>query len=207
MKFKLMFLLFGTTIIFSSAALAQQPQTAFPPPAPDLSRLTEPVENISREMTSVNKSIENLNKSLENFFSSFSSNQGLKLTERQQKMLYAFEILNRAEQRLANLQKLKLDLTERQTAIRLQHARITDDALPESVDRYVSTRGTTNAEQIREIRRQALAREKFELTNALGDIQNSLQETNTEIRQTESFLRNVRRRVFPEIEKELTDFQ
>jgi hypothetical protein len=202
-----MFLLFSTTIIFSSPALAQQPQNAFPPPAPDLSRLAEPVENISREMINVNKSIDNLNKSLANFFSSFSSNQGLRLTERQQKMLYAFEILNRAEQRLANLQKLKLDLTERQTVIRLQNARITDDLLPESVDRYVSTRGTTNAEQIREIRRHALSREKFELTSALGDIQNSLQETNNEIRQTESFLRNVRRRVFPEIEKELVDFQ
>jgi hypothetical protein len=203
-----MFLLFGTTIIFSSPALAQQAQTAFPPQAaPDLSRLAEPVENISREMISVNKSIENLNKSLTNFFGSFSSNQGLRLTERQQKMLYAFEILNRAEQRISNLQKLKLDLTERQTVIRLQNARITDDLLPESVDRYVSTRGTTNAEQIREIRRQALSRERYELTSALGDIQNSLQETNTEIRQTESFLRNVRRRVFPEIEKELADFQ
>ena len=206
MKFKSIFLLFGTTIIFSSAALAQQSPTAFPPTAPDLSRIAEPVENISREITQVSRSIETLNKNLVNFFGSFSSNQGLRLTERQQKMLYAFEILNRAEQRLANLQKLKLDLTERQTAIRLQNARITDDLLPESVDRYVSTRGTTNAEQILEIRRQALAREKFELTSALSDIQNSLQETNAEIRQTESFLRNVRRRVFPEIEKELVDF-
>lgn len=206
MKFYIMFLLFSATILFASSAYAQQPQTVFPSPAQDLSRIAEPVENISREMSNVTKSVENLNKSLTNFFANFSSNQGLKLTERQQKMLYAFEILNRAEQRLANLQRLKLDLTEKQTAIRLQNARITDDLLPESINRYVATRGTTDAEQLREIRRQALSREKYELTNALNDIQTSLQETNNEIRQTESFLRNVRRRVFPEIEKELTDF-
>lgn len=201
-----MFLLLSATILFSSPASAQSTQAVFPPAAPDTSRLAETVENISREMTNINKSVENLNKSLTNFFGNFSSNQGLKLTERQQKMLYAFEILNRAEQRLANLQKLKLDLTEKQTVIRLQNARITDDLLPESVDRYVATRGTTNAEQLREIRRQALSREKYELSQALNDIQRSLQETNTEIRQTENFLRTVRQRVFPEMEKELADF-
>jgi hypothetical protein len=206
MKFSHMFLLCSAAILFATSAFAQQSQTVFPPPAQDLSRIAEPVENISREMSNVTKSVENLNKSLTNFFANFSSNQGLKLTERQQKMLYAFEILNRAEQRLANLQRLKLDLTEKQTTIRLQNARITDDLLPESINRYVATRGTTDAEQLREIRRQALSRERYELTSALNDIQTSLQETNTEIRQTESFLRNVRRRVFPEIEKELADF-
>lgn len=206
MKLKLMLLVFSAMILTSSPVSAQQPQTVFPPPTADLSRIAEPVENISREMSNVTKSVDNLNKSLASFLANFSSNQGLKLTERQQKMLYAFEILNRAEQRLANLQKLKLDLTERQTTIRLQNARINDDLLPESINRYVATRGTTDAEQLREIRRQALSREKYELNLALNDIQNSLQETNTEIRQTESFLRNVRRRVFPEIEKELMDF-
>ena len=206
MKLKLMPLVFSAMILTSSLASAQQTQPVFPPPATDLSRIAEPVENISREMSNVTKSVDNLNKSLANFLANFSSKQGLKLTERQQKMLYAFEILNRAEQRLANLQRLKLELTEKQTTIRLQNARITDDLLPESINRYISTRGTTDAEQLREIRRQALSREKHELTLALSDIQSSLQETNTEIRQTESFLRTVRRRVFPEIEKELTDF-
>lgn len=201
-----MFLLFSAMILYSSSVFAQQPQTVSPPAGQDLSRIAEPVENISREMTNVTKSVENLNKSLANFFSNFSSNQGLKLTERQQKTLYAFEILNRAEFRLANLQKLKLDLTEKQTTIRLQNARIADDLLPESVDRYVATRGTTNAEQLRDIRRQALSREKYELTNALNDIQRSLQEINTEIRQAENFSRTVRQRVFPEIEKELANF-
>ncbi|MCD9188021.1 MAG: hypothetical protein LUM44_16490 [Pyrinomonadaceae bacterium] len=117
----------------------------------------------------------------------------------------AFEILNRAEQRIVNLQKLKLEFTEKQTNFRLQLARINDDSLPESIDRYVSTRGTTNAEQLREIRRQALYREKNELTNALRDIENDLEKTNDEIRQTEQFVRNIRQRLFPQIEKELSD--
>ena len=116
--------------------------------------------------------------------------------ERQQKLLIAFEFLNRSEQRLVNLQTLKISFTEKQTSIRLQIARINDDLLPESIERYVGARGTTNAEQLRELRRQTLNKEKNDLTNLLYDIQNNLNETNQAIRQTEEFLYNLRQRLF-----------
>lgn len=197
-------LFYSLLLLFASQALAQQ---NFPAQVPvqDISRFAEPVENMSRDISKINKSVEEFNKNMKSFFESFSSNQGLKLSEKQQKLLLAFEILNRSEQRLANLQRLKLDLTEKQTALRLQLARITDDMLPESLDRYVSTRGTTNAEQLREIRRQALMRERTELSSTLNDIFRSLQEMNIEINKTEMFLQNIRQRIFPEIEKELSD--
>lgn len=185
-------------------ALAQQNLPA-QYPAQDISRIAEPVETISRDISKITRSVEEFNKNMKSFFESFSSNQGLKLSERQQKLLLAFEILNRSEQRLANLQRLKLDLTEKQSILRLQLARITDDLLPESLNRYVATRGTTDAEQLREIRRQALARERIELSATLNDIFRSLQEMNTEINKTEMFLQNIRQRIFPEIEKELSD--
>ena len=162
-------------------------------------------EIIANEMVKISKSVEELNKKLKNFSDTFSSNQGIRLTEKQQKLLVAFEFLNRAEQRLLSLQNLKLTLTEKQTAFRLQLARITDDLLPESIDRYVSTRGTTNAEQLREIRRQALQREKSDLTKLIYEIQSDLNEINAEIRETDLFLKNLRRRIFPEIEKEIND--
>jgi hypothetical protein len=126
------------------------------------------------------------------------------LTEKQQRLLMAFEVLNRSEQRLVNLQKLKLELSEKQTTFRLQLARINDDSLPESIDRYVSTRGTTNAEQIRDIRRQALLKEKFEITTLLNDMSRDLENINHEIRQMENLLRTIRQRLFPEIEKEIS---
>ena len=172
---------------------------------PDLARIAEPIEAMSKNIAKINKSVEEYSKNMKTFFDTFNSNQGLKLTERQQKLLLAFEILNRSEERLANLQKLKLELTEKQTDIRLQLARITDDLLPESLDRYIVARGTTNAEQLREIRRQALARERVELTSTINDIFRSLQEMNFEINKTEMFLQNIRQRIFPEIEKELSD--
>lgn len=196
----LLFLLFAaSTIGFSQV---KQPNAA---PNENLNQQVYLIGDIARDMSKISKSVEELNKRLEKFAETFSSNQGLRLTERQQKLLIAFEFLNRAEQRIASLQTLKLSMTEKQTTIRLQLARITDDSLPASIDRYVALRGTTNAEELREIRRQALNKEKYELTRTVTEIQDDLNEINEEIRQTDIFLKSIRRRLFPEIEKELLD--
>lgn len=188
----LVFLLFGT----SAAIFGQNPAGTN----------QNAIEDIVKQLASITKSVDELNKRLKMFSETFSSNQGIRLSEKQQKLLLAFEFLNRAEQRLLSLQNLKLSLTEKQTAFRLQLARINDDLLPESIDRYVSTRGTTNAELLRDLRRQALLKEKFDLTTAVSEIQIELNQTNEEIRQTSLFLRTLRGRIFPEIEKELSEF-
>lgn len=209
MKSKALFLL---TFFFISAhiisgqgtrpSVANVPNTNSTAPYPSPQN---PSEVIANELVKVSRSVEELNIKLKNFSDTFTSNQGLRINDKQQKLLMAFEFLNRAEQRLVSLQNLRLILSERQSAFRLQLARITDDLLPESIDRYVSTRGTTNAEQLRQIRRQALERERGDLSNLLGQIQSDLSEINREIIETELFLKNIRRRIFPEIEKEISD--
>ncbi len=163
------------------------------------------VENISEKLTEISRSLNTLNEKLVKFSETFSSNQGLKLSENQQTILAAFEFLNRAEQRLATLQKLKIELAEKQTSLRLQVSDIEEQLRPESVDRSVAFRGTTKAEELREGRRQALNKEKTELTTIIFEIQNSLNETNNEIRETEQFLRRIRQRIFPAIEREIRD--
>lgn len=69
------------------------------------------IENISEKLTSIAGSLKSLNEKLENFAKTFSSNQGLRLTEKQQTILLAFELLNRSEQRLSILKLLKIDLS------------------------------------------------------------------------------------------------
>jgi peptidoglycan hydrolase CwlO-like protein len=203
MKAKILFLL-SLFLVCSASYFAQtkQPNSA---PNENFNQQTYIIEDIAKELSKISKSVEDLNKRLERFSETFSSNQGLRLTERQQKLLIAFEFLNRAEARLVSLQNLKLNLTEKQTAIRLQLARITDDLLPGSIDRYVALRGTTNAEELRDIRRQALSKEKYELTRTVTEIQSDLNEINEEIRQTDLFLKKIRQRLFPEVEKEISD--
>ena len=187
-------------ILFAGRAAAQQPVASSTYPAP-----TNQLDTINVQLDKIGRSVDKLQTNWKDFFRSFSTNQGLQMTERQQKLLMAFEVLNRAEQRLGNLQKMRMDATEKQSSLRLQLARVNDDLLPESIDKYVSTRGSLNAEQLRDIRRQALIKQRSEITNILNQVEQDLFSTNEEIRSTEQFLRSIRGRIFPELQKELAD--
>lgn len=88
--------------------------------------------------------------------------------------------------------------------MRLQIGRVTDDLLPQSVDRYVSTRGTTNAEELKDIRRQTLTKEKNEISRLLLTMENDMQKIDDEVNYTQAFIKNIRERIFPELEKELS---
>jgi len=199
-------LLFLTVLL--SAATATFAQTNQPGIInEDVNRRTaQSIDDISRTLAKISKSLDGFNERLKNFTEVFNSNQGLRLTERQQKLLAAFEFLNRAEQRLSTLQTLKITLSERQTAARLRLAQNEADSKPEIIDRSVAVRGAiTDAEEIRESRRRALARQRIEINSLINEIQTSINAINEEIRQTENFLKIIRERIFPEIEKELSD--
>ena len=166
----------------------------------------ESVTNIAKELAKISKSVNDFNERLKNFSETFNSNQGLRLTERQQKLLAAFEFLNRAEQRLSTLQTLKITLSERQTAARMRLAQNESDSKPDSIDRSIAVRGSVgDAEELREYRRRALARQRTEINSLINEIQDSINAVNDEIRQTETFLRSIRSRIFPEILREISD--
>jgi hypothetical protein len=189
------FLIVGLVLSFSTIVTAQtaRPDAAQFPPAVQSS---DPVQNISIEISRISRSVEALNRNWKTFFDNFSTNQGLQLTERQQKLIMALEVLNRIETSLANMQRLKLDLIERQSKMRIQLASVNDDLLPQSIDRYIALRGTTDAEGLREIRRLALQKEYRELTLTLSQIQNELENTLREISRTELQVRTLRARIY-----------
>jgi hypothetical protein len=192
-------LIIAVIFLLSTNLLAQQQPTV-----PVRFATDEAVENISKNMDRLTKSVEGLNRGLKSFFESYTSSQGFRLSTKQQTLLMAFEILNRAEQRLVNLQKMRLDIAERQSPMRLQLGRVTDDLLPQSVDRYVSTRGTTNADELKDIRRQTLTKEKNEISRLLLTMENDMQKIDDEVNYTQAFIKNIRERIFPELEKELS---
>ena len=193
---------------FAAASYAQVNQTpeSFPNSSqPPTVQSSAQIETLVRETSRISKTLAELNARLKNFAETFSSNQGLKLTDKQQRLLAAFEYLNRAEQRLANLQTLRITLSERQTAARMRLAQNETESRAESINRGVAVRGTTDAEEARESRRRALERQRAEIVTLINELQASLDSTNNEIRETEIFLRGIRQRIFPEIEKELAD--
>ncbi|MBA3693316.1 MAG: hypothetical protein H0X72_20255 [Acidobacteria bacterium] len=196
-------LFFSIAFIFSIQVFAQgnQPNVS----TQQTLQTQNPIENISVEISRIAKSVEALNLRLKNFSDTFSSNQGLRLTDKQQKLLAAFEFLNRAEQRLATLQKLKIDLSEKLTSTNTRIATVENNLRQENIDRSIAITGSTNAEEIRSNRRQLLYKQKSELNELLNEIRNTMSDTDAEIRQTVMFLKNIRQRLFPEIEKEISD--
>ena len=196
-------LFFSIAFIFSIQVFAQgnQPNVS----TQQILQTQNPIENISVEISRIAKSVEALNLRLKNFSDTFSSNQGLRLTDKQQKLLAAFEFLNRAEQRLATLQKLKIDLSEKLTSTNTRIATVENNLRQENIDRSIAITGSTNAEEIRSNRRQLLYKQKSELNELLNEIRNTISDTDAEIRQTVMFLKNIRQRLFPEIEKEISN--
>lgn len=169
----------------------------------DNTNFVVPLENISTQITKISKSLDDLNVKLNSFSQTFDSNQGLRLTEKQQRLLFAFEMLNRAETRLSTLQLLKVQLADRQATTNRKIAQLDDSLRSENVDRMLN--GSLNAEDARNDRRRSLQNEKNELTKLLYEIQSSIGDTDSEITETQMFLRRIRRLIFPNVEKEISD--
>ena len=189
-------------VVFATPHFAQSPAMTS---APQGYRSSDPMENISSDVARTARAVETLSKSWAEFIKTFSSNQGLLLDEPQRKFLLSLEALNRFEVSQSNLIKLKLDLVERQSRIGRQLATLTDNLLPESVDRFVAQRGTTDAERLRQIRRDALVKEQRELSQLMTQITRELNLNETDLLRTEQMVRAIRNQVFGEAAKQLSN--
>jgi uncharacterized protein YoxC len=191
MKSKILFLL---TILFVSASTAAaQNQPSYQ------------MDNISQEITKISKTLETFNKNMKAFMERFALTNGNQLSEKHQKLLLGFEILNKAEQRLEILQKFQIELVEKESAIKSRLAQIEMDIKPEGIDRSVTFAGTTKTEELRENRRQYLGSERNNLQSLISQIRSSLSETTAELRRTENLVQNLRKKILPQIEMEIAD--
>lgn len=163
------------------------------------------IENISIEITRISQFVQAQNKLFKEFLEKFGKTGGINLTEKQRKILLGFEILNRAEQRLATLQKFQIELVEKQVSAKTRLIEIEREMRPESIDRSVALIGTTRTEEIRDNRRQALTAERGSLQSVLTQIQNTLSQTNDELIEAQRLVYRLRRSLFPQIEQELSD--
>lgn len=162
-------------------------------------------DNISLEITKISKSLTSFNKRLKDLLDQFALNKGNYLNERQQKLLLGFEILNRAEQRLEILQKFQIELAEKEVAVKSRLIQVEQEMRPDSVDRNIAFVGTTRTEEFRDSRRRALESEKSNLSALLSQIQRNLVQTSNELRQAETLVLNLRKKILPQIELEISD--
>ena len=186
--------------VFSIQIVAQNNQTNNPPVQPP-----NPIDQISADLTKVAKSLQVFNKNFKAFLEILP--QGIKFSEKQQNFLLAFEILNRAEQRVQILQKFQIELTEKQASVKTRLTQIEQDVSPEGIDRSVALLGTTRTAEIRDSRRKTLEGERNSLQQLVAQINQTLAETSNELREALSLVKRLRDKCLPQIEEALSDLK
>jgi len=183
-------------IVFSSVAglRAQNPAPV---------QYADPMANISVDIARIAVSVNNLNERMKAFVDKFAGVGGFTLSEKQQRLIMGLEILVRAEQRVATLQKFQIDLVEKEGLTRARLAQVERDLRPQSIDRSVAFEGTTQTEEIRESKRQTLQAERISLQALLPQIQSNLSDASSQVREAQSLAQRLRRTFLPQIEREL----
>lgn len=163
------------------------------------------LDNISLEVAKISKSMATFNKRLKEFLDRFAPGKGNQINERQQKLLLGFEILNRAEQRLEVLQKFQIELAEKEVSVKSRIIQVEQEMRPDSVERSIAFVGTTKSEEIRDGKKRSLESEKSSLQTLYSQIQRNLAQTTGELRQAEILVQNLRKKILPQIELEISD--
>ena len=157
------------------------------------------------ELTKISRSVQTLSDSFKVFTDKFENARSSTLSDKQQKMLLAMGVLVQAEQRVATFQNQQIELVDKLNDSRSKLAQNEIDLRPRSIDRSVQYEGTTETDELREIRRQKLMNERSTLTQLVAQIQTTLNEVNDNLREAQAFAYRLRRTVLPQIEKELSD--
>jgi len=192
-------------LIFTMAGVSSLFAQTNPQTNPYPNSQADPLQNISQEITKISKSLQNFNKSLQELLEKLMVSKGMQLNERQQKLLLGFEVLNRAEQRLEILQKFQIELTQKEGELKTRLGQVEEAMQPDSIDRSIAFIGTTRGNEMRENRRQTLDTERKSLQNVLAQVRRNLLQTNEELRLAENFVNNLRKKILPQIEAEISD--
>ncbi len=197
--FKLFFFIFIlASVSFGQVAETQNSNT-------NSTQTINPLDNISLETTKISKSLTTLNKSIKDLLEQFSLGKSSQLNARQQKLLLGFEILNRAEQRLEILQKLQIELAEKEASVKTRLTQIEQESKPENIDRSIAFVGTTKSDEMRESRQRIFEFERNSLQSLLSQVQRNLAQTTNELRTAELLVQNLRKKILPQIEMEIAD--
>lgn len=199
MILRLRYLVFGLLLlnVCIASAVAQQPAQPQAVYDPNVSMATD----ISR----IAVSVQTMTKTLKDFVDKFAKVEGIALAEKQQRLILGMQLLIQAEQRAATLQKLQIDLVEKESQLRARLAQVETDLNPQSIDRSVAFEGSTQTPELKENRRRALMSERSSLQSVLAQLQSNLQGTTNDVREAQNLVLRLRRTFLPQVERELSD--
>ena len=164
------------------------------------------LDDISTELTQLTKSLQTFNQRLNDFLESVNKYKGVQLTEKQQKLLFGYDILNQTEQLAATLRKSLIETGEREATIKRRLGQIQYDLRPENIDRSIQFQGTTKAEEARETRRRTLENERNTLQTLLLEVENSRIQISNNLREAELFAQSFRKSLFAQIRNAMEDY-
>lgn len=169
-------------------------------------RTQQTLEKISEDLTQLTKALQTFNLRLNEFLENTNKFKGVQLSERQQKLLFGYEILNQTEQLAATLRKSLIETSEREATIKRRIGQIQFDLRPENIERGVQFQGTVKTEEAREHRRRTLENERNTLQNVLDEIETSKAQITENLKQTEAFAQSFRKNLFAQIRQAMEEF-
>ena len=166
----------------------------------------ESIQRLTKEVKTISKSLNTFNERLSTFLESLNKYKGIQLSERQQKLLFGYEVLNQTEQLAATLRKSLIETGEKEATVKRRVAQIDAGLRPENIERSVQFKGTTQTEEVRESNRKILLDERGTLQSVLTEIIQSRLQLIENLRQTEQFIESFRRGFFAQIKDEMSNF-
>lgn len=162
----------------------------------------DPNANFSYDVSRIAASVQVLTKTFKDFVDKFAKVEGLSLGEKQQKLVVGMQLLVQNEQRVANLQKFQIEMSEKESQIRSRLAQIEIDLNPQVIDRSVAFEGSSQTPEIKENKRRTLQAERNSLQPV---IQSNLQDVSNSVREALTLVPRLRRTFLPQIERELSE--
>jgi hypothetical protein len=186
----------------SASATICGAQAQYPVQSP---QTTDPLGSLSIDVGKISASVANLTRTFQAFVDKFEKVGGMSMTEKQQKLVLAMELLSRAEARVAVLQKSQADLTEKLNETRAKLEQNEIDSRPRNIDRSIAFEGTTETQELRENRAAKFMAERNTLTALAQQLESNLRDTAEGLRDAQTLVYRLRRQYLPQIEKELLE--
>ncbi len=105
------------------------------------------------------------------------------------------------------MQKFQIELTEKQADLKNRLTQVEQNMTPEGIDRGVAFLGTTQTPEIKENRRRTLEAERNSLRQLLSQINQNLADTAEQVSDAATFVKRLRNKILPQIEREVSNFQ
>jgi hypothetical protein len=188
-------------LVASGISWAQSAAMPYTSQVADAAVLAE-LQKIARSVQSLTEGIKAISERPE---PTGGSAKGGSLSEKQQKLVLSMDMLVKSEERVANFQRLQIDLVEKLNENRGKLAQVDIDLRPQAIDRSLAFEGTTQTDELRDNKRAKLRVERTTLLTLISQIQSTLNDTQESLSDALAQTFRLRRAVLPQLDRELID--